>query len=216
MRKAGDIPSWFLAASQSLLRSVEMKDPSTAAHCVRVAHGSRMLAKVLGLNEYQQKVVEFAGLFHDIGKVGVPDQVLLKPGRLTNEEYEVMKSHPEKSAQMLEPLNALAFVQDVLPGVLHHHERYDGKGYPVGVMGEKIPLEARLILIVDTFDAMTMSRVYREPQSVQAAYDELKRCAGTQFDLKLVGDFLRYHPTWRREEEQVAAELHATVFKPAA
>ena len=212
-----DIPDWVLSASGALLRAVEMKDPETASHCARVGRGSRLLAQAIGLNDYGQRVCEFAGLFHDVGKIGVPNEILFKPAKLSEEEYAVMKSHPELSARLVEPFaQASAFIRDVLPGVRHHHERFDGQGYPHGVMGERIPLEARVILIADTFDAMTATRTYRKGLPAEAAYAELKLHAGRQFDERLVRAFLEAQPKWKREEREVAREFEAAVFKPAA
>ena len=117
-------------------------------------------------------------MFHDLGKMGIPDSILLKPGRLTPEEEEIMRAHPVKSAEIVSPLTQVPFFKGVIPGIKHHHERFDGKGYPDGVLGENIPLIARIILIADTFDAMTTTRPYRNGMDHQFAYKELKLFAG--------------------------------------
>jgi HD-GYP domain-containing protein (c-di-GMP phosphodiesterase class II) len=212
-----DIPDWTLASARSIMRTVELKDPETASHCVRVGRGSRLLAQAAGLDQYMQKLCEFAGLFHDIGKIGVPDEILFKPAKLTEEEYNRMKEHPELSVEALKPLAEVSpFVRDLLPGVRHHHERFDGRGYPVGKMGDAIPLEARIILIADTFDAMTATRAYRKGLPPEAAYAELELHAGRQFDPRLVKVFLEAQPRWTREEKKVAHEFAGTVYKQVA
>ena len=162
-------------------------------------------------------MAEFAGLFHDVGKVGVPDSILLKPAKLTEEEFNVMKSHPEKSVQIIQPLaDKVAFFQNLIPGVLHHHERFDGKGYPEGVWGEDIPLTARMILVVDTFDAMTANRAYRTGLPAEVAYKELQEFAGRQFDAQLVKIFLQVQPTWSANDFQIFEEMNVQVLKIAA
>lgn len=197
------------------METVRAKDPATYEHCIRVSRRARLLAKAAGLDEMDQRIVEFAGLFHDIGKIGVPDNILLKPAKLTESEFNVMKSHPEKSVQILTPLTAIEFYQRLVPGVLHHHERFDGKGYPACLKGEEIPLTARLILVVDTFDAMTETRAYRKGLLDEVAYRELKDFAGRQFDPQLVKIFLEAHPTWTEADMKIFAEMNNDVLKRA-
>jgi putative nucleotidyltransferase with HDIG domain len=210
-----DIPEWTLEVAQKIMESVKVKDPETYNHCIRVSKGSRLIAKSAGLNEIEQKMVEFAGLFHDVGKVGVPDHILLKPGKLTDDEFTVMKSHPEISVKILEPLAAVEFYAKLIPGVMHHHERFDGKGYPVGVMGEEIPIYARMILIADTYDAMTSTRTYRKGLAPEVAYQELKDFAGRQFDARLVKIFIEAHATWRDADNKIFEEMKNSVLKAA-
>jgi putative nucleotidyltransferase with HDIG domain len=198
------------------METVRMKDEATYLHCIRVSRGSRLLAKAAGLNEFEQKIVEFAGLFHDIGKVGIPDSVLNKPAKLTEDEYKIMQSHPDLSVQILQPLSQIRFFQMIIPGVKHHHERYDGKGYPVGVFGEEIPLASRMILVADTYDAMTADRVYRKGLSKEVAYKELQDFAGRQFDPRLVKIFLEAHPTWKEPDQKIFEEMNETVLRKAA
>lgn len=211
-----DIPDWTLATSQSIMNMVKAKDAETYTHCIRVSRGARLLAKAAGLGEFEQKIIEFAGLFHDIGKIAVPDSILLKPARLTDEEFAVMKTHPEKSVEILQPLAQVDFFRQLTPGVLYHHERFDGQGYPHKISGEKIPLEARVILIADTFDAMTATRSYRKGLPKETAYKELKDFGGRQFDPHLVKIFLQAHPTWNEREMKVFDEMNNTVLKIAA
>lgn len=212
-----DTPLWALNASKAIMESVRMKDEGTFSHCVRVSRNARLLAKAAGLGEHDQRVVEFAGLFHDVGKVGVPDAILNKPGRLNDDEFEIMKLHPEKSVQIISPLaDSLAFFKELVPGVLYHHERFDGHGYPDGVFGEEIPLAARVILVADTFDAMTATRAYRKGLPAEVAYKELKDFAGRQFDPRLVQIFLEAHPTWGPKDMKIFEEMDRMVLKPVA
>lgn len=210
-----DIPTWTLDVAKTIMETVRAKDPATYEHCIRVSRSARLLAKAAGLDEMDQRIVEFAGLFHDIGKIGVPDSILLKPAKLTEAEFNVMKSHPEKSVQILTPLTAIEFYQRLIPGVLHHHERYDGKGYPACLKGEEVPLTARLILVVDTFDAMTETRAYRKGLPDEVAYRELKDFAGRQFDPHLVKIFLEARPTWTEADMKIFAEMNNDVLKRA-
>ncbi len=211
-----NIPDWAVMVTDSLLQALKERDPYTYGHCKRVARNAALLAKAAGLNEYEQKVVEYASMFHDLGKIGIPDSVLLKPGRLTTEEQEIIRYHPVKSAEILEPLNKIPFFRATLPGVLHHHERMDGLGYPDGIAGNDIPLSARIILISDTFDAMTSTRPYRKGLPFEVAYKELKQFSGRQFDADLVKTFLQAHPTWGEIEKEISEEFVATNFKRAA
>jgi len=129
-----------------------------------------------------------AGLLHDVGKIGVPEAVLQKAGRLDPEEFEQIKKHPEIGARILRDIKQ---VEDIIPGVLYHHERYDGKGYPSGKAGDGIPLFGRIICLADCFDAMTSSRTYRKALPLEVALTEIRRCSGTQFDPTLTDHFLR-------------------------
>lgn len=195
------------------MESVKAKDLATYEHCIRVSRNARLLARAAGLDEMDQKVIEFAGLFHDIGKIGVPDDILLKPAKLTEHEFSVMKTHPEKSVQILTPLSGIEFYKRLIPGVLHHHERFDGKGYPHCIKGEEIPLEARLILVVDTFDAMTATRAYRKGLPAEVADKELLDFAGRQFDPQLVKIFVEARQTWTEADMKLFAEMDNDVLK---
>lgn len=212
-----DIPTWTVDASRTIMEAVRVKDEATYTHCVRVSRGARLLAWAAGLNEVEQKVAEFAGLFHDIGKVGVPESILNKPAKLTPEEYDIMKSHPEKSVQILAPLAHVEFFQQLLPGVQYHHEWFDGRGYPAGKKEDDIPLAARIILIADTFDAMTATRAYRKGLPAEVAYKELKDFSGTQFDPHLVKIYLDVHPRMADQQADLALfeEMGQTVLKAA-
>jgi HD-GYP domain-containing protein (c-di-GMP phosphodiesterase class II) len=151
-----------------------------------------MLAKIIaqeaGLTDADAERIYMAGLLHDVGKIGVPESVLQKPGRLTAEEFEQMKKHPAIGARILADVKQ---IKDILPGVLHHHERYDGKGYPDGLSGQNIPLMGRIICLADCFDAMTSTRTYRKAMPLEVTLADIRRCSGTQFDPELTEAFLR-------------------------
>lgn len=201
-----DIPDWAAAEAEDLLAQVKEKDLFTFSHCCRVGRGSRKLAKAMGLNEFEQAVLEFSGLFHDIGKVKIPLEVLCKPGRLEKPEIEVMKAHPQYSAEMIAHLEHVPFFRFMLPGIKYHHEKVEGSGYPYNLRGEAIPLFARLIAVVDAYDAMINARPYRNPLSEEKAIKEIKDFSGRQFDERIVRQFLDYLPYMKKELEQDSAD----------
>ena len=178
----------FMGTLSALTSAIDAKDPYTCGHSARVAYLAAALAQKVGLDGGTVERVHIAGLVHDVGKIGVPEAVLGKAGRLTDEEFERIKQHPAIGNKILQGIPAL---RDVLPGVLYHHERWDGKGYPTGRAGEDIPLFARLIGIADTFDAMSSSRSYRAAMEREKVLAEIRRCAGSQFDPRLVEPFLQ-------------------------
>mgnify|MGYP003350155424 CR=1 FL=1 len=137
-------------------------------------------------------------------------------GKLTADEETIIREHPIKSVEILQPLTRLSFFESLVPGILHHHERMDGCGYPYGLSGDDIPLMARIILIADTYDAMTTTRPYRKGMAQEFAYKELKKFAGRQFDEQLVQVFLRAHSTWGKLEEELSEEFISTHFRRAA
>jgi len=167
----------------TIAQAVDAKDEKTSRHSVRVSEYSVLIARRLGFDEEECENLRKIAMLHDIGKIGIPDQVLNKPGRLTDEEYEMMKSHVTRGAEILKNFTLIEHVAD---GALYHHERYDGKGYVHGLKGEEIPLNARIIGIADAFDAMTSNRVYRGKQELAYVLEELKKGSGTQFDPGLV------------------------------
>jgi putative nucleotidyltransferase with HDIG domain len=183
-----EVPQHALESIRSLLSCLEEKDVYTYGHSIRVAEYSVLLAEEMGLPADQISAIELSAILHDIGKIGVPDEVLLKPARLTKAEFEIMKSHPVRSAKVL---TNIASLKPMLDGIKYHHERYDGLGYPEGLKNEAIPLFARIILIADTYDAMTSTRPYRLALDKEVAFEELLRCSGTQFDPTLVEHFIR-------------------------
>lgn len=167
----------------SIAKTVDAKDPNTSQHSFRVSEYSVAIAKKLNLSEEKCENLRKMALLHDIGKIGIPDAILNKPDRLTDEEYEIMKSHVIQGGEILKDFT---MIDNVSVGALYHHEKYDGTGYCKGLKGEEIPLEARIIGIADAFDAMTANRVYRKQLDIEVVIAELKRCSGTQFDPELV------------------------------
>lgn len=167
----------------SIARAVDAKDSNTSEHSFRVSEYSVAIARKLGYSDDKLENLRQMALLHDIGKIGVPDAILNKPGKLTDEEYEIMKSHVIKGGEILKDFT---MINNVNVGAMYHHEKYDGTGYCKGLKGEDIPLDARIIGIADAFDAMTANRVYRKKLDINKVIDELKRCSGTQFDPKLV------------------------------
>lgn len=208
-----DVPSSVYDIAKALLQSLKIVDPLTFYHCCRVGEFSRRLARDAGLNEYEQKRAEFSGLFHDVGKIGVPQIIIHKPAKLDFDEFNVMKKHPELSEQIVTVLSDNPFFKDLLAPIRSHHERIDGRGYPDGLSGDQVPLLARVILIVDTYDAMTQTRSYRQGLPVEAVYAEVQKFAGTQFDAQLVKVFLESQPLWVKESD---SETNDKIFKKIA
>lgn len=177
----------YLETIQTLRFSVEAKDSYTRGHSDRVSEYSVLIGKYLNLPESDLKLLKIGGLFHDIGKIGIPDSILLKETKLTNDEYSEIKNHPTIGAHILS--NASIF-KDMIPIVKHHHERYDGFGYPSGLKGENIPLLARISAVADAFDAMTSRRTYRNSLPLEIVKEEIEKNKGTQFDPRIADVFL--------------------------
>ncbi len=177
----------YLQTITSLVKAMEAKDPYTSGHSTRVAEFACKLAKHLNLDRHQIKLLQWAGLLHDIGKIGIHEDILCKPGRLTDKEFEHIKTHPVKSYMVLEPIAAL---KEILPAVKHHHEHYAGNGYPDKLKGEAIPYLARILQIADVWDAITSTRSYRPALPTEKAQNILRKEAGTTMDPKLVESFL--------------------------
>ena len=190
----------YLQTVASLARTIEAKDPYTGGHTERVSDYAAMIARELGFTAEELRAVETGGVIHDIGKIGVRDEVLLKPGRLDEEEWVEMRRHPLISSYILGELGIPAIAKDMARS---HHERFDGGGYPDGLVGEAIPLAARVLSVADTLDAMTSDRPYRKALSFGDAVDELRRNAGSQFCPRVVGALLasyaREPEKWRRD-----------------
>ena len=199
-----DMQGLFMGVLHALTRSIDAKDAYTRGHSQRVAELSRALAQKIGLPDEQCERVYLSGLLHDVGKIGVPETVLTKPGRLTEAEFDAIKKHPAIGAQILGNIKQL---QDIIPGVLYHHERWDGRGYPYGLAGDKIPLMGRIICVADSFDAMSSTRTYRPALPLETVLAEIQRCAGQQFDPQLAKVFvtLDFSPYRQAVEEQSAA-----------
>lgn len=177
----------FLGTVHALTAAIDAKDRYTCGHSARVAQLASQLARATGADEAFAELIHITGLVHDVGKIGVPEAILRKTTRLTPEEFDQVKKHPRIGHDIIKDIPAL---RDTLPGVLHHHERFDGAGYPDGLRGEEIPLEARILALADTFDAMSSTRSYRPAMPREHTLAEIARCAGTQFDPELAPLFL--------------------------
>ena len=177
----------YLETVETLRYTVEAKDTYTRGHSDRVSEYSVLIGKYLGLPEEELHKLKVGGLFHDIGKIGVPDSILLKNAKLTDDEYSEIKNHPSIGAHILS--NASIF-QDIIPIVKHHHERYDGRGYPGKLEGENIPYLARIAAVADSFDAMNSKRSYRDPLPIEVIISEFERCRVIQFDPEIDDVFL--------------------------
>ncbi len=177
----------YMESIQTLRYTVEAKDPYTRGHSDRVSEYSVLIGKKMGLSDEELDTLRVGGLFHDIGKIGVPDAILRKPDKLTDDEYSEIKNHPSIGAHILAPA---AIFQNIIPIVKHHHEKYDGKGYPSQLKGEEIPLFARIAAVADTFDAMTSKRTYRDELPLERVIEEIERYKGTQFDPNIADVFL--------------------------
>ena len=182
-----DLSELFYKTIKSIAQALDAKDQYTHGHSMRVTLYSLALAKKLNLPDEILEEIETTGLLHDIGKIAIPEKILLKPGKLTDEEFAVIKTHPELGKKLVEGIEKLNLVSNWLQ---YHHERYDGRGYPEGLSGEQIPISSRIIAIADTYDAMTSTRSYRKALSHQEAVDEIIRCSGSQFDPNLANLFI--------------------------
>jgi putative nucleotidyltransferase with HDIG domain len=187
---------------EALVTSLDAREHETRAHSQRVREYTLTLAREIGLREEEMVQVGRGALLHDVGKIGVPDSILLKPGKLTAEEWIEMKKHP---AIGFEILRSIKFLEPAAEIVLSHQERWDGKGYPNGLGGKDIPLGARIFAVADTLDAMTSDRPYRKALTYGAALDEIRRCSGTQFDPRVAEVFLSMPPDlWKNIHENVS------------
>jgi HD-GYP domain-containing protein (c-di-GMP phosphodiesterase class II) len=203
-----DMQGLFMGVLHALTRSIDAKDAYTRGHSQRVAALSRALAHQIGLADEQCERIYLSGLLHDVGKIGVPEAVLTKPGRLSDAEFEAIKKHPAIGAQILGNIKQL---QDIIPGVLYHHERWDGRGYPYNLASDSIPLMGRIICVADSFDAMSSTRTYRPALPLETVLAELNRCAGTQFDPELARVFV----TLDFRQYQQAVEEHLMMPRTA-
>ncbi len=188
LRNFDNLRKQTLKTIERLSDILDRRDPQTDQHSIRVAHYVRLICEELGLPGETTETIVSAARVHDLGKIGIPDAVLLKPGKLTDEEWELIRKHPGYGEDILSPLSAY---EECLSAIRHHHERWDGMGYPDGLAGEDIPLGARIIAVADTYDAMVSSRPYRKGADKPDALLEIKRQAGRQFDPKVVEAFLK-------------------------
>jgi len=177
----------YAATMNALCQAVETKDYYTRGHGDRVSRGAVMIARQIRMSSDRTDAIRFAGMLHDVGKLGVPTQVLQKTGALTEDEYAAIQLHPMRG---LEIVREIGFLYEALNGIMHHHERIDGRGYPMGLAGHEIPEFARVIAVADAFDSMTSTRSYREAKSIDLAIGELRHGAGTQFDPLIVEAFI--------------------------
>jgi len=191
MENAGlyqDLDELFRGTIRAIVKAIEAKDGYTRGHTERVTEYSLLIGEEMGLSDDEKRKLEISALLHDVGKIGIPDAILGKPGRLTDEEFNVVKSHPERGAEIMGSIQQMS---DVLDGIKYHHERYDGKGYPEGLKDGKIPLIARIIGVADAFDAMTTDRPYRKGLPVDEAKRRLVEGAQTQFDKNIISIFIQ-------------------------
>lgn len=193
-----DLKELFYKTIKSIASALDAKDTYTHGHSHRVTLYSLILGKELDLDEKMLEEIETAGLLHDIGKIGIPQSILCKPGKLTPEEFDIMKSHPEQGEKMLMEIKRLSIISDWLKT---HHEKWDGTGYPSGLKGEDIPLTARIIALADTYDAMTSTRSYRQALTHEEAIAEIERCSGSQFDPVLAKKFIEVQDKIREAKE---------------
>jgi putative nucleotidyltransferase with HDIG domain len=174
---------------RALSSTVDAKDHYTSGHSQKVSEYATHIAEELNLPERDIENIKFAALLHDLGKIGMPDEIIKKPSRLTDEEFEIVKMHPVIGAKIIREIESLA---PIVPIILHHHERFDGKGYPNKLKGEEIPIGARIVHVVDAYDTMVSARAYRDMLPAELAISELRKNSGTQFDPMVVDAFIRY------------------------
>lgn len=182
-----ELENAYLESIETLRYTVEAKDSYTRGHSDRVSEFSVLIGKKIKLSDEDLKILQIGGLFHDIGKIGVPDSILLKDSRLTDAEYSQIKNHPSIGAHIL---SSATIFRNLIPIVKHHHERFDGHGYPSQLKGQDIPYLARIATIADSFDAMTSKRTYRDSLPLEKVISEFEKCKGTQFDPELTDIFL--------------------------
>lgn len=186
----GDVRLSLHQLAESLGNAIDARDPYTHRHSDEVAEVARVIALTMGCSFEHAEMLHIAGHLHDIGKIGIPDNILSKQGPLTQEEWLVMRSHPQIGANIIRPVSVLSDSGGVVEVVLHHHERWDGAGYPAGLAGEAIPLGARIMAVADTLSAVMQTRPYRKGRSFGAAVGEIVQCSGTQFDPIVVEAFV--------------------------
>ena len=213
---AGVIPGWLFDRQRSLLQelananeetllglisALDLREHNTRLHSQRVREYTELIATRFGVDGKARREISFGALLHDVGKIAVPDRILLKPGELTEEEWREMRKHPEAGYRMLKRIGFLKEAADIVHA---HHERYDGRGYPRGLKGEEIPLGARLFMVADVYDALTSQRPYKSPLSYEEAATEIRNHTGSQFDPAVVATFMALAP----EELRLIAERY--------
>ncbi len=188
----------LVTSMKTLITIINSKDRYTYGHVERVVIYSKLFAEHLGLSNADKNTLIYGAYMHDLGKINIPEEVLNKQMPLTDEEWALIEAHPENGVKIVEPVNTL---QDTIPIIMHHHERYDGTGYPSNLKGENIPYLARVLTVIDAFDAMTFKRSYSDKKSFDEAIEELKRCSGTQFDPALAEEFIK---VVKKNKDQIA------------
>jgi putative nucleotidyltransferase with HDIG domain len=197
----------FVESIGGLINALEARDEHTANHSVKVRCYAMLIAKEMNLLQATVEHIGRAAMLHDIGKIGLPDNVLLKEGALTETEWQLVRRHPIMSVRIME---GMEFLDQEIPAVRYHHERFDGGGYPEGLAGSSIPLGARILAVADSFDAMVSSRVYREGMGVEAALEEIRAHSGTQFDPAVVEAFFQAVQEEKINDQTVAAATPPT------
>jgi putative nucleotidyltransferase with HDIG domain len=183
-----ELEEMFFQTAESLADAIEKRDPYTGGHTQRVTSYSLATARHLQLKSWDKRCLKIAAVLHDVGKIGIEDEILRKPEPLSPEEYNTIKLHTKMGAEILDHIRQL---KDIIPGVRYHHEQTNGKGYPEGLKGEETPIIAKIVAVADTYDAMTTDRPYRKALTKETAIEELKRCSGVQFDSKVVDAFVK-------------------------
>ncbi|AIS51261.1 putative PAS/PAC sensor protein [Thermoanaerobacter kivui] len=203
-----EIKKLYIKTIEALAYAVEAKDVYTKGHSMRVSQYAALIGEYMGLSREKVEQLRIAGILHDIGKIGISDVILLKAGKLTDEEYKVIKSHPEISRRILMPID---LPEEILEAVSKHHERYDGKGYPYGIKGEEIPIEAAILGVADAFDAMTSDRSYRKGMNIEEAINELLKYKGTQFHPEVVDAFISLYMNKKQRLEEIKNQIFTNV-----
>lgn len=193
------VPFWTYAVTASLLQTLRFKDLGTYEHCLRVGEMTKQLAARLGLDPYYQQVAEIAGFLHDIGESTIDQDIVSKPTKLNPLEYEIVKSHVTASEGFIRPLAIVSpFFQDVLVGISSHHEYISGHGYPKKLQGDQIPVISRILLLLDSFDSMTLDKNYKKALTNEQAYAEIQKWSGIQFDQHIADKFLLFHKDFKK------------------
>ncbi len=196
-----DLKLSYFDTIKAVTNSIEARDPYTRGHSQRVGKIAKAISEELDWSQKEKDLIDWGAVLHDVGKIGIPDAVLNKPGKLTDEEYGIIKSHPTIGAEIVKEIS---FLQPVMPYVVQHHERFDGKGYPKGLAGEAIAVKARLLAVADCYDAMTTDRPYRKSLEPQIACDEIVNNAGTQFDPEMVEAFKKSFHSGNKAYDKVS------------
>ena len=202
----------FLSSIRALAAAIDAKDPYTRGHSERVARYASAIAKEMALSADEVRKARLSALLHDVGKIGVDDRIIRKPTALTDEEFELMKAHPVKGAAIMETIPQLA---DIIPGMKYHHEKWEGGGYPEGLKGEQIPMQARIVAVADAFDAMTTTRPYQKAMEVSYVLDRLREMANKRFDASVIEALVRSHAKGELIPTERAAGVAAAALRGA-